>query len=91
MPKIQGTEEGGSQKVGRGRIERRVDSLLVLAQVVYDVSRLLEEQLFEGPSAARIDLRMGRHRLHEAFPRLQRTAADLAQLVAEEDGDGQDY
>lgn len=95
MTKIQGGQpegqEGGS-KIGRGRIERRVDPPSVLAQVVYDLSSMLEKLVVgSGPSPDRIDLRMGRHRLLEAYPRLRRTDSDLAQALAEEDSDGQDY
>jgi len=90
MAKIEGKEAGGSKNPPEG-VTRRTDKFLVLAQVVYDLSRLLEEQLQIGPSAQRVDLRMGRWRLLEAYPRLQRTASDLAQEVAEMDNDGQDY
>lgn len=96
MAKIQGgTEPEAEQreglKIGRGRIERRVDPFLVLAQVVYDLSMIIEERIGPGPSPSRIDLRMGRHRLLEAFPRLRKTDSDLAQALAEQDGHGQDY
>lgn len=93
MAKIEGTEGGGSKNepAKAGRISRREHPPLVLAQVVYDLSRILEEHFQIGPSALRVDLRMGRFRLLEAFPSLRRTATDIAQDVAEEDGDGQDY
>lgn len=91
MPKIQGTEGGGS-KNPHGRVSRRVDRDLVLAQVVYDLSMIIEKRVIgDGPSPDRIDLRMGRYRLLEAHPRLRATDSDLAQALAEEDGDGQDY
>lgn len=95
MPKISGPEGGGSKNEPgakpQGRISRREHPPLVLAQVVYDLSRILEEHFQVGPSALRVDLRMGRFRLLEAFPSLRRTATDIAQDIAEEDGHGQDY
>jgi len=93
MAKIQGTEEGGSinEPPKGGRISRRVHPPLVLAQVVYDLSTIVEELLYHGPQPRRVDLRVGRFRLTEAFPQLRLTATDVAQAVAEEDGDGQDY
>lgn len=88
MTKIQGTEEGGSKNeppIG-GRVTRRLDPIAVLAQSVADLSAIQEGLLQQGPSAARIDLRMLRYRLYEAFPRLKPTDSDLAQALAEEDG-----
>lgn len=88
MTKMLGPEEGGSKNEPHGgRLSRRVDPLAVLAQVVLDLSRISEGLLQQGPSPARIDLRMARYRLYEAFPRLKPTDTDLAQALAEEDGD----
>lgn len=59
-----------------------------LVQVVYDLLAIVEQQLSEGPSPDRIALRDARFKLVRAFPRqLELNESELAQQLAEEDGD----
>lgn len=90
MANIEGRQRAGSKPIPEGVTRRTVQSE-VLAQVVYDLSRILEELCVFGPSPHRVDLRTGRWRLLEAYPRLRGTDSDLAQAIAEEDGHAQDY
>lgn len=88
--KMSGQEGGGSKNtspVTTGRVTRRPDPLGVLSEVVLDLTRLIEGLLEEGPDPARVDLRLHRYRLYEAFPRLKPSDSDLAQALAEADGD----
>lgn len=90
MAKITGSEEGGSKKESRERrdgISRKRDPMGTLVEVVRDLLALTEGLLQQGPSPARIDLRMARYRLYEAFPRLVPSDTDLAQALAQEDGE----
>lgn len=88
MTKIQGSEGGGSKnEPHKGRLTRRADPQAALSQGVYDLAVIVEGLLQQGPSSARIDLRMLRWRLAEAFPRLKPSEIDMAQALAEEDGD----
>lgn len=92
MSKMSGSEGGGSKNEPHsGRLSRKPDQWAVLTEVVRDLLALTEGLLQQGPSPARIDLRMARWRLYEAFPRLKPTDSDREQALAEEDGHGQDY
>lgn len=87
---MSGTGRGRVQNTSpatAGRVTRRPDPLGVLSEVVLDLTRLIEGLLVEGPDPARVDLRFHRYRLYEAFPRLKPSDSDLAQALAEEDGD----
>lgn len=60
----------------------------VLVQVLNEVLSHLLEVLPDGPSAQRISLRDSRARLQRAYPRiLEVNASELAQQLAEEDGE----
>lgn len=93
MANITGPEEGGSKtetSQRAGRFTRKEDPWEVLPQVVYDLSFILEGLLQQGPSATRIDLRMIRWKLTRAFKQLQLNETDLAQSLAEQDGESVD-
>lgn len=62
-----------------------------LVRVVYDALDALEERLPGCPDPLRIELRVLKERLRRAYPHVTAiqhpTVSDVAQLVAEEDGE----
>jgi len=76
--------EGGSEKLASKAEKPKT----LLPELVYELSLLMEGALAQGPSEARVRLRMVRYRLAVAFPRVFRVSqVDLAQQLAELDGD----
>lgn len=93
MPKSR-AEEGRVQNprlAERPGSSRKIDPQVVLPKVVYDLLSSLERSLPEAPDAARVDFRDLKAQLRGAFPRLFLVnASELAQQLAEEDGDAFD-
>lgn len=65
--------------------------LAALTQVVFDLLRIVESTLDEGPCPERVALRDCRFKLVRAFPRqFAVSEVELAQQLAEEDGEALD-
>jgi len=84
--------KGRVQKQGTegARLFRRAPPQGVLAQVVYDLLSQLEDELPLEPDYRRVELRGLKARLQRAFPHvhgLKASDSDIAQSVAEEDGE----
>lgn len=89
-----GTEEGGPKKgpAVAARIIRSSTSRGAAVRALFAALLELEELIpIDAPSARRVALRDHRSALVRAYPELRINDSELAQALAEEDGDGQDY
>jgi len=89
-----GMAEGGSKnpaRVARGRIIRSSTSPGATASVLLEILALLEEGLDDDPREQRVRIRDIRAALLRDNPQLRANATDIAQAMADEDGQDADW